>query len=474
MTPTTQCAHGLTFATLSAWRDGFLAAAQAERIARHVPDCPACQSILAEFTDIAQRLNTLSEPAALHTRLRQTIWSNLQSPSPHQGASYMPQAATIRRSAAAIGAVALIIVFALTFHLFPHPSSSSKVGSHLTPTATPANTLLPPRDLMALPNFPFTRGFDITPDGTSIVGLGPDFAVDAYSVTSHAIHTLVPAPQHTTSISGASTDGRYINWATGTGGQKAVSGGVQVVTESDTLWVYDTQTHQQSALTTFERQPNETTLLTFANPIQTFQGMVLWEKQQEKENQSVFSVVSSELHLMNLATRTDQVISANDGEVVAVSWPQVLYGATDAHGAVTAHLKNLQTGADYTIPNLPYGHVATLLTAGRVYGIQEVANNGPTSSVNVEELLDSGSPQAHWVTVTTVTDVSSGNGNTQDVFLNINDQVIVYQSAGGMTIVGRAHGQTMTVKTAALSQGRWLIMQMEDGSYELFDTTKLP
>jgi hypothetical protein len=384
----------------------------------------------------------------------------------------MSQATTIRRSVAATVAVALIVVFALTFRLFSHPSSSTQAGNHQTPTATPQNTLFPSGDLVSLPDFPFAGGFDSTPDGASIVGLGQDEALITYDVTTHTTHTLVPGQQQPqTRISIPTTDGRYILWETGTGETKTVSGGVQVITESETLWVYDAQTHQQSAFKTFHRQPNETTLLTFADPVAIFQSMVLWEKSQENAN---LATISTELHLTNLATGADQVISANDGGVVAVSWPQLLYGVTDAHGVVTAHLKNLQTGTDQALPILPGGGVASMIAAGRVYGVQVVTHNGETASVNVEELLNVGSPQAHWETVTTLTDVVPGTDNPQDYTFGINNQLIVYEAKGGTKIMGRAHGQSVTVKNAHLTQERWLIMQMYDGSYELFDTTKLP
>jgi hypothetical protein len=472
MKPTSQCSQSISFATLSAWHDGFLASPQAEQIAFHVPKCLACQSILAEFTDITQRLNTIGEPAALHTKLRQTFWSNLHPTPTLQGAPHMSQVTTIRRSATAVVvALSLIAVFALTFHLFSLHSTSLNVGGHLTPTVTPQSPLLPPSDRVSLPNFPLTMGFDGTPDGASFVGLGPNFELNTYEVATHTTHTLVPSQGQTTSVSVPTTDGRYITWSTGTGAQNAQH---QVISESDTLWVYDTQSHQRSALVSYHRQPDETTLLTFASTIQTFQGMVLWEQLQEQETNSVFRVISAELHLTNLATRADQVISTNDGGVAVVSWPQLLYGVTNVNGAVAVHLKNLQTGIEQTLPNLPNGGVASLLAAGRVYGLHAIAHDGKTASVDLEELLDIGSSNARWEKESTFTDVTPGTGNTQDYVFRLNDHVIVYQAKDGVTIVGRATGQAITVKDATLTQERWLVLQMNDNSYDLVDTTKLP
>ena len=61
--PIPACALGLTAATLSAWRDQSLSAAEAEQIRAHAARCPACQQRLADYEAIAHALRAQRVPA---------------------------------------------------------------------------------------------------------------------------------------------------------------------------------------------------------------------------------------------------------------------------------------------------------------------------------------------------------------------------------------------------------------------------
>lgn len=74
MTPssTYRCPLGIDEQTLSAWRDGLLGAAEAQRLEAHLAGCRACQLCLDQFDRLASTLRRQREPY-----LRPYVWSGL-------------------------------------------------------------------------------------------------------------------------------------------------------------------------------------------------------------------------------------------------------------------------------------------------------------------------------------------------------------------------------------------------------------
>lgn len=55
------CALGVTGARLAAWRSQALSARKMARISAHVPQCPSCQALVAQFDTISRQLRDLPE-----------------------------------------------------------------------------------------------------------------------------------------------------------------------------------------------------------------------------------------------------------------------------------------------------------------------------------------------------------------------------------------------------------------------------
>jgi hypothetical protein len=127
------CASGLNAATLSAWRDSALSAAEAERVRVHVARCAACQERLAEYEAIARivRGQHLSEPD-------ERLWRGVRADMASQraGRRGFPLAFNTSgawRSLAAVAAVLLLVVgFAKVLQL----GSLHRVVTTSTPSAT--------------------------------------------------------------------------------------------------------------------------------------------------------------------------------------------------------------------------------------------------------------------------------------------------------------------------------------------------
>jgi len=69
------CALGLDAHMISAWRDGAITPAMAQRIAAHFDGCRACQAHMAAFESVAEALRRQRLPG----RPRQTLWREIQA-----------------------------------------------------------------------------------------------------------------------------------------------------------------------------------------------------------------------------------------------------------------------------------------------------------------------------------------------------------------------------------------------------------
>src|SRR5260221_11073525 len=67
------CALGLDAHMISAWRDGAITPAMAQRIAAHFDGCRACQAHMAAFESVAEALRRQRLPG----RPRQMLWREI-------------------------------------------------------------------------------------------------------------------------------------------------------------------------------------------------------------------------------------------------------------------------------------------------------------------------------------------------------------------------------------------------------------
>jgi hypothetical protein len=131
---TAPCALGLSREQLSAWRDQTLPAAEAQRIARHVPECAACQRRLAQFARIAA---AVQQPAP---DLRAQTWSGLQArlSQKEQRPMQFPRAAF-----GGIGAVAALALLAVLFVLVLNQRAGGNTKPGTSSTALSCASALP-------------------------------------------------------------------------------------------------------------------------------------------------------------------------------------------------------------------------------------------------------------------------------------------------------------------------------------------
>lgn len=134
------CGLGLTAATLSAWRDNALSAAEAERVRAHVAGCDACRGRLAEYDSISRALHArwIPEPD-------ERLWLAMRAgmaarPAGRRPLSLTPNPKRTWRSLAAVAAMLLLVAgFAQALRVV----SRGHVITTKTPTATeaPVSTL---------------------------------------------------------------------------------------------------------------------------------------------------------------------------------------------------------------------------------------------------------------------------------------------------------------------------------------------
>jgi hypothetical protein len=124
------CELGLTTATLSAWHDQMVSAAEAERVRAHLAQCAACQGRLAEYGAIAQALRAQHVPTP-DARLWLVVRSGM---SERRAGSarfvFLIPARQTWKSLAAMAAVLLLIAgFAQALRTLPR--------GHVVTTSTP-------------------------------------------------------------------------------------------------------------------------------------------------------------------------------------------------------------------------------------------------------------------------------------------------------------------------------------------------
>lgn len=139
MQDTMTCTEGITPATLASWRDGALSADEAERVAVHVPECPACRAELAthDRLDVALRRMVAPEPDG---RLWRAVRDGM-----NRGRGQRRAEVRAPRLAGGIGAVAAVVLLALGFAqvLRYHTTTSVRISATAIATSTPQGTPTP-------------------------------------------------------------------------------------------------------------------------------------------------------------------------------------------------------------------------------------------------------------------------------------------------------------------------------------------
>ena len=141
------CALEISSATLSAWRDGALPAAETQRIQAHIADCSACRDVLAEYDTIAGKLAAIRVP--------EPIGGYGQSPRADLAATRADNGRHPRRFAGGLGALAAVVLLTLLFAQLFHsmggrtdPTATGSPTATTAPTATatshPGQASLPP------------------------------------------------------------------------------------------------------------------------------------------------------------------------------------------------------------------------------------------------------------------------------------------------------------------------------------------
>jgi hypothetical protein len=129
-----QCVLGLSSETLSSWHDRLLPEKDSQRIELHIEDCAACQYRLTQFEKIATALQRQHEPD-----LRLQTWRGLQlrfSQKERRFMHFPPINTTFRN----IGAVAVLVLFAIFAVVVFSQRPGGGPGTTSTPTIIPTNT----------------------------------------------------------------------------------------------------------------------------------------------------------------------------------------------------------------------------------------------------------------------------------------------------------------------------------------------
>jgi hypothetical protein len=214
MTPaTTHCPEGVAPATLAAWRDGALPAAEAARVAAHAPECSACRAELTslELRDSALRGYPAPEPdERLWRAVREAI--NGRQKSRHTGAS-------ARRLAGGLTALAAVVLLARGFAQVLHSQATQTVRTSATATAssgprgtpTPLPTALPPSPAADGPHAAWQQARlpiePLTVGDTLTYGIVPGHGESAY-----ACHGI--SDRDGTTLTFYRTTDRALHWTT--------------------------------------------------------------------------------------------------------------------------------------------------------------------------------------------------------------------------------------------------------------------
>jgi anti-sigma factor RsiW len=154
MTPATmQCPERVAPATLAAWRDGTLSAADAAHVTAHVPTCPACRAVLSSYDTLDDALRRQPAPEP-DERLWRAVQHGMHGTRRMRHASKPAQ-----QLGGGLAALAAVVLLALGFAQVLHSRVVTTVHTSATATtATPAPqgtpTLLP----TAVPASPVTNG----------------------------------------------------------------------------------------------------------------------------------------------------------------------------------------------------------------------------------------------------------------------------------------------------------------------------
>lgn len=148
MTPATiHCSERVAPATLAAWRDGALSAADAAHITTHVAACSACRAVLSTYDtlDDALRRQRAPEPD-------ERLWRAVQHGTRRMRRASKPA----QRLGSGLAALAAVMLLALGFAQVLHNQAVTTVHTSATATTAPQGTptLLP----TAAPASPATNG----------------------------------------------------------------------------------------------------------------------------------------------------------------------------------------------------------------------------------------------------------------------------------------------------------------------------
>jgi hypothetical protein len=144
MTSTMLCPEGLTFATLAAWHDGTLDAAEAARVRSHVTGCAACRAALSSLSTQDTVLRQLPAPEP-DDRLWRAVRGRMRGERPARS-NVTASRGRLVGGIAAVAAVLLVALgFAQVFRDRPQPTAGA------TPTAVAGTPTLLPTAVAASP-----------------------------------------------------------------------------------------------------------------------------------------------------------------------------------------------------------------------------------------------------------------------------------------------------------------------------------
>lgn len=128
------CPIAMPYATLSAWRDHELPAAQAQQAQDHIQGCAACQHYLADLDLTGQAVRRHTPPAYVHD----TIWRAVRPTWTNHGGPMTKSQKTLALTGIGIAAI-MITLFTVVFVTLAHKPATTQ----RTPTRTPAASASP-------------------------------------------------------------------------------------------------------------------------------------------------------------------------------------------------------------------------------------------------------------------------------------------------------------------------------------------
>jgi hypothetical protein len=389
-TITTTCPQGITAEQIAALRDGALDLAEAERLRAHIATCPTCQATQASYEAVAHTLAAQRIPTP-----DARLWRGVQARLGQRPARALPLPP--RAIWGGAGALASVIVLAILFaQVFGHLSGTSTsyhtTGPQGTQTAaiTPAPTAVDPttfiRPAQAWGSQYIT---DQRPLGTtlprSLDVLSPDASFIAGTVTraghqciatldtrTQTLHIVYTAASDLQSPFQVLTDGRYIVWSGGNGGEAAQ-------TNHNILGYADLQTGQVKLLAEIFSfsQP-------LSMPIALNNGILLWYKGTQMTSANPLGTAAVATNLASGVTTPLPAITTNTF-VDVIAWPDALLEqVTPGSYQFKWQVLNVLTGQVIDAPGIPFAdHDNTLgfanplaLVGSRAYTIKSITTPG--------------------------------------------------------------------------------------------------